>query len=98
MSRITMDNKMLQYFKTIVVPSLLLGCSADRLVAAEPATKNAPIVGTATTTPATAVNFRPVVKGAASVRVTGGSRGSGDATVTLDVLAPDQVGTTTQEQ
>jgi hypothetical protein len=44
------------------------------------------------------VRFRPQTSGAASVRVTGGSRGSGDAAVTLDVLAPDDVGTTTQEQ
>jgi hypothetical protein len=30
--------------------------------------------------------------------VTGGSRGSGDSTITLDVLAPDETGLTTQEQ
>jgi hypothetical protein len=49
----------------------------------------------------TPVKFRPkVVKSgdATSVRVTGGSRGTGDATVTLDVLAPDEVGETTMEQ
>lgn len=44
------------------------------------------------------IRFRPPTSGAASVRVTGGSRGSGDAAVTLDVLAPDDVGLTTQEQ
>jgi hypothetical protein len=44
------------------------------------------------------VRFRPQTTGTASVRVTGGSRGSGDAAVTLDVLAPDDIGTTTQEQ
>jgi hypothetical protein len=44
------------------------------------------------------VKFRPQTSGAASVRVTGGSRGSGDAAIALDVLAPDDVGTTTQEQ
>src|SRR5687768_15026805 len=44
------------------------------------------------------VRFRPPTSGAASVRVTGGSRGTGDAAVTLDVLAPDDVGTTTREQ
>lgn len=32
------------------------------------------------------------------MRVTGGSRGSGTEAVTLDVLAPDDVGLTTQEQ
>jgi hypothetical protein len=44
------------------------------------------------------VKFRPSGSGAASVRVTGGSRGSGDSAVTLDVLAPDEIGVTTQEQ
>jgi len=44
------------------------------------------------------VKFRPSSSSAPSVRVTGGSRGSGDASVTLDVLAPDEVGVTTQEQ
>lgn len=36
--------------------------------------------------------------GAPSVRLTGGSRGIGDSSITLDVLAPDDVGLTTQEQ
>ncbi len=44
------------------------------------------------------VKFLPKTTGTASVRVTGGSRGSGETAVTLDVLAPDDVGTTTQEQ
>jgi len=46
------------------------------------------------------VKFRPKIKtdGAVPVRVTGGSRGSGDAAVTLDVLAPDEIGETTLEQ
>ena len=44
------------------------------------------------------VKFRPPTTGAPSVRVTGGSRGSGDATLTLDVLSPDDVGMTTLEQ
>jgi hypothetical protein len=44
------------------------------------------------------VKFRPATKGAASVRVTGGSRGTGEASTTLDVLAPDEIGITTQEQ
>jgi hypothetical protein len=50
------------------------------------------------TASAAGVKFLPKTKGVASVRVTGGSRGSGDAAVTLDVLAPDDIGTTTQEQ
>ncbi len=44
------------------------------------------------------VKFRPATSGAASVRVTGGSRGTGDTAITLDVLAPDEIGVTTQEQ
>jgi hypothetical protein len=42
--------------------------------------------------------FRPPTTGAASVRATGGSRGTEATTITLDVLAPDDIGTTTQEQ
>src|SRR6185369_9494235 len=42
--------------------------------------------------------FRPATTGAPSVRVTGGSRGTGDSSITLDVLAPDEIGVTTQEQ
>jgi len=44
------------------------------------------------------VKFRPPATGAPSVRVTGGSRGTGDAAISLDVLAPDEIGVTTQEQ
>jgi hypothetical protein len=51
----------------------------------------------ATNTPSK-VKFRPATTSAASVRVTGGSRGSGDAAITLDVLAPDDIGVTTLEQ
>jgi hypothetical protein len=47
---------------------------------------------------APAVKFRPPATGAPSVRVTGGSRGTGDAEIKLDVLAPDDIGLTTQEQ
>ena len=48
--------------------------------------------------PPAPVRFRPPVSSAPSVRLTGGSRGAGTATTTLDVLAPDAVGVTTQEQ
>ena len=51
-----------------------------------------------TAAPASTVRFRPGSSGAPSVRVTGGSRGSGDSTITLDVLAPDETGLTTQEE
>jgi hypothetical protein len=58
---------------------------------------NRPLTGTTTNTPAK-VKFRPPSTGAPSVRLTGGSRGSGDSAITLDVLAPDDTGLTTQEQ
>lgn len=51
-----------------------------------------------TTNAAPVIRFRPLTKGAPKVRLTGGSRGTGDAAVTLDVLAPDDVGLTTREQ
>jgi hypothetical protein len=44
------------------------------------------------------VKFRPPTTGAPSVRVTGGSRGTGNTEITLDVLAPDDSGITTREQ
>lgn len=75
--------------ETVVLTVLLAGGFTLSLPAAEPASGKAP---------AAPVKFRPASKGAASVRVSGGSRGSGDDGVTLDVLAPDDVGTTTQEQ
>ena len=48
--------------------------------------------------PASGVKFRPPTSSAPSVRVTGGSRGTGDTLLTLDVLAPDDIGITTSEQ
>ena len=53
---------------------------------------------TVATKAAAPVRFRPTATGAPSVRLTGGSRGAGDATLRLDVLAPDAIGITTQEQ
>ena len=44
------------------------------------------------------VKFVRPSTGAPSVRLTGGSRGIGDSTISVDVLAPDDVGLTTQEQ
>ena len=44
------------------------------------------------------IKFQLPNVGAASVRLTGGSRGKGDEVVVLDVLTPDTVGLTTQEQ
>lgn len=58
---------------------------------------------TGTGTPAStnrpaSTRFRPITKPAPTVRLTGGSRGTGDQLVQLDVLAPPDVGFTTQDQ
>lgn len=42
--------------------------------------------------------FRPITKPGPAIRLTGGSRGTGDALVKLDVLAPEQVGLTFRDQ
>ncbi len=47
---------------------------------------------------ASKVIYRAAKGSAPAARVTGGSRGSGAAVITLDVLAPDDTGLTTQEQ
>jgi Domain of Unknown Function (DUF928) len=90
---------------------LLLCCAAaalggllipDSLRAADsspkPATPSVKPADNSAAAPASTVRFRPGSAGAPSVRVTGGSRGSGDSAITLDVLAPDETGLTTQEQ
>src|SRR5258708_39939993 len=46
----------------------------------------------------TLVIYRAAPGAAPAARGTGGSRGSGDAAVRLDVLAPDETGLTTEEQ
>jgi hypothetical protein len=81
----------------LVFVAVLLACSFDVEEAmAQPAATRAPASAGVSTN--AKVRFRPATSGTASVRVTGGSRGTGDAAVTLDVLAPDDVGLTTQEQ
>lgn len=78
----------------LVVLALLLAShfGPEHASAQQPAPRPAPSASST-------VRFRPQTAGTAtSVRVTGGSRGTGGAAVTLDVLAPDDVGTTTQEQ
>jgi hypothetical protein len=42
--------------------------------------------------------YRPPMRGAPAARIGGGSRGVGDATLELVVLAPDHTGLTTKEQ
>jgi hypothetical protein len=48
--------------------------------------------------PPRAFVYKASASSAPAARLTGGSRGSGDELVRLDVLAPDQTGLTTQEQ
>jgi hypothetical protein len=73
----------------------LLLCRPElQVLSADDSARKAPTVSN---TPAK-VQFRPPTSGAPSVRVTGGSRGTGDGMTTLDVLAPDDVGITTLEQ
>ena len=80
------------YSRLLWLVALLLSCSqAGQIAFAADAAQ--PAAGASS-----GVKFRPMVTGAPSVRVTGGSRGAGDATITLDVLAPDDIGVTTQEQ
>src|SRR5262245_861665 len=79
---------------------LTVGCvlSPCLILAADSTNSPAkPAAATTAQTP-TKVVYRAAKGSASAARVTGGSRGSGDAAVTLDVLAPDETGLTTQEQ
>lgn len=82
-----------------ILAALLCAGGAEILHAEDaPAKAPAPAPTPAPAQTPAPVRFRPAVSGAASVRVTGGSRGTGESSVTLDVLAPDETGITTQEQ
>ena len=81
-----MKNRLAPPFRPVSLLGIVLACSlSGSFVSAQ-------------TNASASVKFRPKTSGTASVRVTGGSRGSGDAAVTLDVLAPDEIGETTLEQ
>ncbi len=82
-----------------------LGFLGMTLLLSSPVWSQNPATGSRASSPAKPTNAPPriiVYKAAAGealgARLTGGSRGSGDASVRLDVLAPDQTGLTTQEQ
>ena len=81
------------YHRLLWVVAVLLSCclAGETTFAADAKPK-------AAASPSSGVKFRPPTTGAPSVRVTGGSRGSGDSAITLDVLAPDDIGVTTREQ
>jgi hypothetical protein len=74
---------------------LLVGSVVDRAEAQE---RGQPAGGANATVQQARVQFRPPSTGAPSVRLTGGSRGTGEAAMRLDVLAPDDIGLTTVEQ
>jgi hypothetical protein len=100
-----MNAKILHYSKLNWVLTLTLSCASGAGLASAQSTSSNTVSNTqpnaatkdASGAPAR-VKFRPVATGTPSVRVTGGSRGTGDATITLDVLAPDEIGVTTQAQ
>jgi len=52
----------------------------------------------ANSTSAGAFSYRPPMRGAPAARIGGGTRGIGDTTLVLVVLAPDHTGLTTKEQ
>ena len=87
------------YQKVFCILAVLLSCRPgwESAFAQPTAQKEKPAQKQAAGTPSP-VKFRPPTTGAPSVRVTGGSRGTGDSTITLDVLAPDDIGVTTSEQ
>jgi hypothetical protein len=75
---------------------LIIGVLSPCLLGAADSTNSA-ATATSASQP-TKVVYRAAKGSASAARVTGGSRGSGDGSVTLDVLAPDETGLTTQEQ
>lgn len=78
----------------ILVAALSLGiCEFAGSFAAEPAAKSP----TTNSAPRRIV-YKAAAGSAPATRLTGGSRGSGDLAVRLDVLSPDETGLTTQEQ
>src|SRR6266581_9510179 len=80
------------YNKSFWLVVLILSCRGGEVAFAADAGQ------TGAASSSSGVKFRPATTGAPSVRVTGGSRGTGDTSITLDVLAPDEIGVTTQEQ
>src|SRR5712672_2681700 len=94
-----MRTKLLSYCAAAALGGLLFPNSIPAADSStQPVTASVKPADSSAAAASSAVRFRPGSSGAPSVRVTGGSRGSGDATITLDVLAPDETGLTTQEQ
>jgi hypothetical protein len=82
---------------TVTAPCVVAGLLAFQAANLSALAQPAPAQASAKPSQAQ-VKFRPPTTASTSVRVTGGSRGTGDNAISLDVLAPDDVGITTQEQ
>jgi hypothetical protein len=89
-----MNNQFIRCSTFLAAACLLCG---SRLLAADSTTSTKPAAGT-NAPAASKIIYRAAKGSVTAARVTGGSRGSGDSTVTLDVLTPDETGLTTQEQ
>jgi hypothetical protein len=87
------DKRLVRYTGLATAVAALLTLGAAEKASAQPKSNEQP-----STNAAAKVKFVRPATGAPSVRLTGGSRGIGDSTITVDVLAPDDVGLTTQEQ
>ena len=61
-------------------------------------TEKGAVKAKANTASAEAFSYRPPMRGAPAARIGGGTRGVGDMTLVLVVLAPDHTGLTTKEQ
>ena len=81
-----------------VTKVLIIGVLSPCLLGAVDSTNSAAKPTETSASQPTKVVYRAAKGSASAARVTGGSRGSGDASVTLDVLTPDETGLTTQEQ
>ena len=81
-----------------VLAGIILGCSTVTVAMADDI-KNDPAAakksGAATIS---GFSYKPPMRGAPAARIGGGTRGIGDQTLTLVVLAPDHTGLTTKEQ
>lgn len=81
--------------RRVVVAWILFSLASYALVPSVWSQETAP---TRSDKPSAKVRFRPPTQAAPAVRLTGGSRGVGDATLKLEVLAPDDVGLTIHQQ
>lgn len=82
------------------VALLLFGCLATNPLFAQETARAEPegSIKKSTEPSKSRIRFRPPSGDAPAARVAGGSRGKGDQQIALDVLTPDGIGLTTQEQ